>query len=147
MFNALLATPNDAALTLLRIVAGVVMFPHGAQKALGWFGGYGYKGTMGYLTGNVGLPKPIGMLVIAAEFLGSMGLVFGLFGRVAALGVLAVMIGAVVTSHRKVGFFMNWNGTQGRGEGYEYHLLMMAMTIVILWQGSGACSLDRLIAG
>lgn len=147
MFNALFATSNDPGLTLLRIAAGVVMFPHGAQKVFGWFGGHGYKGTMGYLTGVVGLPGVMANLVIAAEFLGSLGLIFGLLGRVAALGVLAVMIGAVVTTHRKVGFFMNWNGAHDRGEGYEYHLLMMAITIVIIFLGSGAFSLDRLIVG
>ena len=147
MLTALLTTGNVWTLTLLRVALGVVIFPHGAQKALGWFGGYGIKPTMGFLTQNVGLPSPIAGLVIAAEFLGSLGLIFGAFGRVAAFGVLAVMIGAVVTSHLKVGFFMNWGNTPDRGEGYEYHILAIAMAVTVIVSGSGALSLDRLLIG
>lgn len=147
MLTALLTTGNAWTLTLLRIALGVVIFPHGAQKALGWFGGYGIKPTMGFLTQNAGLPSPIAALVIASEFLGSLGLIFGLLGRVAAFGVLAVMIGAAVTSHLKVGFFMNWTNTPDRGEGYEFHILASAMAIALIVGGSGALSLDRLLLG
>jgi putative oxidoreductase len=145
MLNALIATPNDLVLTVIRIVLGVVILPHGLQKVFGWFGGYGIKGTMGWLTGTVGLPSFVAALVLIAESLGSAGLILGLFGRLGALGVLCVMIGAVVTSHAKVGFFMNWNSEAGRGEGFEYHLMAIAMAAIILWQGSGALSIDRLL--
>jgi putative oxidoreductase len=145
MLNALIATPNDLVLTVIRIVLGVVILPHGLQKVFGWFGGYGIKGTMGWLTGTVGLPSFVAALVLISESLGAAGLILGLFGRLGAFGVLCVMLGAVVTAHLKVGFFMNWNSEAGRGEGYEYHLMAIAMAAIILWQGSGALSLDRLL--
>ena len=121
------------------------MFAHGAQKALGWFGGYGFDGTMGFLTGTVGLPQAIALLVIAAEFLGALGLVFGAFSRLSAFGILAVMVGAIVTSHASNGFFMNWGG-QAAGEGFEFHLLVIALAIPTLLFGAGAFSIDALLA-
>ena len=139
------STADDAGLTLVRIVLGVVMFPHGAQKMLGWFGGYGWEGTMGFFTGQLGVPALFGALAILAEFLGSLGLVTGLLGRVAAFGILSNMVVAVMMVHARVGFFMNWAGTQ-QGEGFEYHLLAMAMALLIVWKGSGAYSADRMIA-
>lgn len=144
MLAALTSTSNDLTLTLIRIALGIVIFPHGAQKLLGWFGGHGYKGTMGYFTGVVKLPALVAFLVIFAEFFGSLALITGLLGRLGALGIIAVMVGAVSKVHAGVGFFMNWNQEQGRGEGFEYHLLAIAMGVVVLVQGSGAWSLDRL---
>jgi len=145
VLHALTATHAGVSSTVLRVVLGAVMFPHGAQKLLGWFGGYGFSGTMGFLTGNVGLPTPLAALVIVAEFFGSIALVLGLFSRAAAVGIISVMIGAVVTTHLPNGFFMNWTGQQA-GEGFEYHLLAIGMALAILIQGSGRYSLDRLLA-
>lgn len=143
--RTLTATQAGVSGTVLRVVLGAVMFPHGAQKLLGWFGGYGLEGTMGFLTGNVGLPTALAALVIIAEFFGSIALVLGLFSRAAAVGIIAVMIGAVVTTHMPNGFFMNWTGQQA-GEGFEYHLLAIGMGVAILIQGGGRYSLDRILA-
>jgi putative oxidoreductase len=119
------------------------MFPHGAQKALGWFGGYGYKGTMGYFT-SLGFPSPLGVLAISTEFLGSIGLAVGLFTRVAAFGIACVMVGAVLTTHTQHGFFMNWYGNQ-KGEGFEFHLLVLGIALALILGGGGLWSMDALL--
>ena len=138
-------TANDIALTTLRLVLGVVFFAHGAQKMLGWFGGYGFNGTMGYLTHAAHLPTPAAFLVIATEFFGGLGLIVGLLTRIAALGIGVEMIGAVLMVHLQNGFFMNWAGNQ-KGEGYEYHLLAIAIAGVLLSRGAGAFSADRVLS-
>jgi putative oxidoreductase len=143
--GALLGTRNDFAPLVMRLVLAVVIFPHGAQKVLGWFGGYGWDGTMGYLTGTIGLPTALAALVILIEFLAPVALLLGLCTRFAALGVLAVMVGAVQTVHRANGFFMNWTGKQG-GEGYEYHLLAIGIALALILLGGGALSVDRKLA-
>lgn len=145
MLKKLFTTNDDTAVALVRIALGVVMFPHGAQKALGWFGGYGWSGTMGAFTGQMGIPALFAALVILAEFLGSIGLITGLLSRVAALGIFATMAGAAIMVHSKVGFFMNWSGAQA-GEGFEFHILAAAMALLIVIRGSGAYSADRLVA-
>ncbi|HEX7051750.1 MAG TPA: DoxX family protein [Longimicrobiales bacterium] len=143
---AVLRTGNDPVQTLIRLTLGVAMLPHGAQKLLGWFGGYGFSATMDALTGMVGLPWIIAFLVIVIEFFGGLGLVVGLFGRVAALGVASVMVGAIfVGGHLGNGFFMNWTGTQA-GEGFEYHLLAIVLALAVMVRGSGAASVDRVLA-
>ncbi len=131
---------------VLRLVLAVVIFPHGAQKLLGWFGGPGFGGTMSYLTETSGVPAFIAFLVIVIEFFGAIGLAIGLLGRVAAAGVAAVMIGAALTSHLQFGFFMNWAGNQA-GEGFEFHLLAMGIALAVMIKGSGALSIDGIIAG
>ena len=137
---------DDSWISLVqRLTLALVIFPHGAQKLFGWFGGHGFEGTMGYLTGAAGLPAPIALLVILAESLGALALAFGLFTRLTAAGVAAVMVGAIATVHAKVGFFMNWTGQQA-GEGYEYHLLALALAIPLVVAGGGKLALDRLIA-
>ena len=141
----LLGTRAGFGMTAARLLLAVVMFPHGAQKALGWFGGYGWSGTMGFLTGQVGLPAALAALVIGIEFLAPLFLVAGLATRAAALGIAAVMVGAVVTVHLPFGFFMNWSGAQG-GEGFEYHLLALGLAVALLLEGAGRASLDRLLA-
>src|ERR1700741_3665022 len=112
LVRRVLATEGDWGATVARVALGGVMLPHGAQKLLGWFGGYGFQATMGFLTTQVGLPYPIAVLVILIESFGGLFLVLGLGGRVMAAGVAAVMVGAVVTTHLANGFFMNWAGTQ-----------------------------------
>jgi putative oxidoreductase len=137
----LMATSNDVALTTLRVVLGVVFFAHGAQKMLGWFGGYGFHGTMGFFE-HMGMPAPVAFLVICTEFFGGLGLIVGLLTRIAALGIGVEMIGAIFMVHLPNGFFMNWFGTQ-KGEGFEYHLLTIAIAAALLLRGAGAFSLDR----
>ncbi|HLX61927.1 MAG TPA: DoxX family protein [Planctomycetota bacterium] len=139
------ATDNDWALTLARLTLGAVFFAHGAQKMLGWFGGYGFNGTMGFFTQQMGIPAVFAFLAIAAEFFGGLGLIVGLLGRIAAFGILSNMAVAIVTVHAQFGFFANWMGNQ-KGEGIEYHLLAIALALVIIIKGSGAASLDWLLA-
>jgi putative oxidoreductase len=140
------ATANSPAIMILRVVLGIVFFAHGAQKMLGWFGGYGFTGTMNAFTQGMHIPAPFAFLAIAAEFFGGLGLIFGLFTRVAAFGIAANMLVAIVMVHRQFGFFANWAGTQ-KGEGYEFHLLALAMCVFLMIKGAGAISLDRIVAG
>lgn len=142
-----LTRTNDSAAPLLaRLALGLVMFPHGAQKALGWFGGYGYSGTMGFFTGTLHIPALFAFLAIAAEFAGSLALIAGVFSRVAAFGIASVMAVAILTVHAGNGFFMNWNGNQ-KGEGFEYHLLALGLALIVMIYGAGKASVDALIAG
>jgi putative oxidoreductase len=145
MFRRLMATDNDIATTILRMVLGVIFFAHGAQKMLGWFGGYGFTGTMGFFTGLLHIPAPFAFVAIAAEFFGSLGLIFGLFTRVASFGIFCNMIVAVAMVHHQFGLFMNWAGTQ-KGEGYEFHLLVLAITVFLMIRGAGAASVDRVLS-
>jgi putative oxidoreductase len=140
-----LATDGTWSQAVARLALGAVMLPHGAQKLLGWFGGHGFEGTMGYLTGMVHLPWLVALLVIVIESFGALALVLGFLGRVAAAGVAAVMVGAVATGHLANGFFMNWSGAQA-GEGFEYHILAIALAVVVMLRGSGAASVDRALA-
>ena len=142
MFRKLISTSNDFTLTLVRLVLGVVFFAHGAQKMLGWFGGYGFQGTMGFFTQTLHIPAPLAFLAICAEFFGGLGLIVGLLGRVAAFGIVVNMLVAVFTVHIHNGFFANWFGQQ-KGEGIEYHLLAIALGLVVMIKGSGALSIDR----
>jgi putative oxidoreductase len=145
MFRKLIATDHDIATTILRLVLGVIFFAHGAQKMLGWFGGYGFTGTMGFFTGMLHIPAVFAFLAIAAEFFGGLGLIFGLFTRVAAFGIFCNMLVAVAMVHRQFGFFMNWAGTQ-KGEGFEFHLLALGITVFLMIHGAGAASVDRLLS-
>ena len=142
MFRKLISTSNDFTLTLVRLVLGVVFFAHGAQKMLGWFGGYGFHGTMGFFTQMLHVRAPLAFLAICAEFFGGLGLIVGLLGRAAAFGILVNMLVAVFTVHIHNGFFANWSGQQ-KGEGIEYHLLAIALGLVVMIKGSGALSIDR----
>ena len=144
MFAWLFQTNGSAAGLILRLTLAVVMFPHGAQKALGWFGGEGLTPTLQFFT-SAGIPPVLAWLVIAAEFLGPLGLAIGLLTRLAALGIAGVMIGAIKMVHWKNGFFMNWSGTQ-QGEGFEYHLLALGIALALVIMGGGAASVDRSLA-
>lgn len=147
MLTTLLSTHGDWAGLILRLVLALVIFPHGAQKVLGWFGGYGYAGTMQYFTKQIGLPAPIATLGILTEFAGPIALVAGFGTRLAALLIAAVMIGAIVKVHRGIGFFMNWFGQNKPGEeGFEYHLLVLAICAALLVTGAGAFSVDGVLA-
>ncbi len=145
MLRRLMQTDGGVAALVLRLALGVMIFPHGAQKVLGWFGGRGPEGTLGYMHGKLGIPVALAVLAMAAELLGGIGLVVGLLGRVAAFGVGCVMVVAMllVTAHN--GFFMNWTGAKP-SEGIEFHILALAMAIAVMILGSGAASLDAAIA-
>ncbi len=145
MVRKLIATNNDVATTILRLALGVIFFAHGAQKMLGWFGGYGFTGTMGFFTGVLHIPPVFAFLAIAAEFFGGLGLIFGLLTRVAAFGVFCNMIVAVAMVHSRFGFWMNWTGAQ-KGEGYEYHVLLLAASAFLMIRGAGAASIDSLLS-
>jgi len=146
MFRKIVSTPNDLTLTIVRLVLGVTFFAHGAQKMLGWFGGYGFQGTMGFFTQQMGIPAPLAFLAICAEFFGGLGLIVGLLSRIAAFGIIVNMLVAIATVHHVNGFFMNWSGQQ-KGEGFEYHLLAIALGLVVLIKGAGALSIDQVLAG
>ena len=140
----LVATHGDVVPLVLRLTLAVVMFAHGAQKALGWFGGDGLRRTLDSLRKS-GVPSPVAVLAIMAEFLGPLGLAVGLLTRVAALGIAAVMLGAILTVHGRHGFFMNWYGNQP-GEGFEYHVLAIGLAVALVLNGAGVWSLDAVIA-
>ena len=144
MFHRIAYTTNDYAITVLRLVMGLVFSAHGAQKMLGWFGGYGFGGTMGFFTHQMGIPAPLAFLAICAEFFGGLGLLLGFLSRIAAFGIMCNMLVAVALVHAANGFFMNWAGNQ-KGEGFEYHLLAIASALVIILKGSGALSVDRFL--
>ncbi|MGA6827495.1 DoxX family protein [Nitrospira sp. NS4] len=130
---------------ILRLTAGLVMFPHGAQKLLGWFGGFGFNGTMGYFTETLHLPWLVAFLVIVGESFGSVALMLGLLTRFTAASYIVIMLGAITMAHLPYGFFMNWFGKQ-QGEGFEFHLLVIGIAAALLVTGAGRWSADRLIA-
>lgn len=141
----ILKTQDVLSSTLIRLFLGLVMFPHGAQKLLGWFGGYGFTGTTHFFTHTMGIPYVFAVLAILAESVGSVGLILGLFTRICAFGVGVTIVVAALMVHSKIGFFMNWFGTQA-GEGYEYHLLVSGMALTLMLTGGGRWSLDSMIS-
>ncbi|MGZ3838601.1 MAG: DoxX family protein [Flavisolibacter sp.] len=137
-------TNSNWSPTILRIILGLTLLGHGTQKLLGWFGGYGFDGTMGFFTRTVGLPWIIGLLVIIIEFFGSISLILGLATRPWSLSMVILFIGIIYTSHLQNGFFMNWFGDK-KGEGYEFFLLAIAISISLVFTGGGKYSLDHLL--
>jgi putative oxidoreductase len=140
----LFQTRDDAVLVVFRVVLGVVMFAHGAQKVFGWFGGAGLDGAFAFF-GGLGIPPFLGVLAIAVEILGGPALILGLLSRVVALGVIVNMLVAIFVVHGRFGLFMNWGNNQG-GEGIEFHLIAISLALAILYYGSGPASVDRLVA-
>src|ERR1700675_3871115 len=145
MLGRLLVTDDSKATAILRLVLGIFFFAHGAQKLLGWYGGPGFSGSMSLFTGYLHIPAPFAFLAIAAEFFGGLGLILGFLTRIAALGIFSNMIVAVAIVHHQFGLFMNWTGAQ-KGEGYEYHLLVLAITPFLMIRGAGAASIDRVLS-
>jgi len=143
MLNRMLSTDKDPAGLIMRLALGLVMFPHGAQKVLGWFGGHGASATIQFFT-KMGMPLPLTVLVMAAELAGSLLLIVGFLTRLAALGIACIMLSAILLVHGQMGFFMNWSGSQ-KGEGFEYHLLALGLSIALMIKGGGALSVDRAI--
>lgn len=143
MKTQLLKTTKNWGATALRIALGIVLFSHGAQSMLGWFGGFGLKATLEFLSQNMGLPVFIGFVVICIQFFGSLMLITGTLTRIAALGVFGIFVG-MATYHFDYGFHMNWSGAKA-GEGFEYHVLILAMCLTLLISGGGALSVDNKI--
>ncbi len=143
LIDKLTVTDNDLSGLVIRLTLGMVMFPHGAQKLFGWFGGYGFQGTMGYFTQS-GMPWIVAFLVVMAESLGALALILGFFGRFMSFGIGLVMLGAIFMVHLQFGFFMNWFG-KAAGEGYEYHILAAGLALATMIKGSGMFSVDRVI--
>jgi putative oxidoreductase len=147
MNNIIKTNANNLAALFARLAIAVTIFPHGAQKLLGWFGGGGFEGTMGYMTQGVGLPWIIGFLVIVIEFFGPLLLVAGLLTRVAAFAVAVNFIGVLFSSIARNGFFMNWSMQGGKGEGIEYFILLFGLILVSLVAGGGKASVDAVLSG
>ena len=143
-FQRLIATEARTGPAVARLALGLVMLPHALQKAFGWFGGSGFAGTLEGFTTKLGIPAPLAALAIAAEIFGAFALVAGVLTRVAAAAIIAVMLGAIAIVHLPHGFFMNWAG-QKAGEGFEYHLLAIALGVVCLLAGGGRLSIDRVL--
>ena len=145
MVKRFLSTDDSIDALILRVFLGLVMFPHGAQKLLGWYGGFGFDGTMGHFTQAMGIPWILALLVIIGESFGAVALIIGFCTRFAAFGIFCIMCGGIWLVHWPHGFFMNWFGKQ-TGEGFEYHLLMIAMALALMLRGGGACSIDRALS-
>ncbi len=140
----LMKTNDSYGPLIARVALGVTMFPHGAQKLLGWYGGYGFTGTMDFFTSQ-GMPYVIALLPIIAEFFGALGLITGLLTRVAAFGVGFTMLVAALTVHAQHGFFMNWFGNQ-KGEGIEYFILAIGLSVSLMITGAGNLSADKALS-
>lgn len=145
----LLKTNEQLSATIIRVFLGLIIFPHGAQKALGWFGGYGFTGTMDFFTGTMHLHWLIGFMVIAIEFVGSVSLIAGFATRFWALAMAVLFVNIILTSHLSTGFFMDWFGQNPEpgNEGFEFHLLIIGMSIALAFSGAGRYSADKAIAG
>ncbi|MDX2136049.1 MAG: DoxX family protein [Saprospiraceae bacterium] len=144
MKNKIFKTNNDWTGLVTRLTIGLILLPHGAQKMLGMFGGYGFSGTMGFFTDTMHLPWIIGFLVIIIEFVGALSLITGFASRIWSALTIGLFIGIIFTSHLDNGFFMNWFGNQ-KGEGYEFHLLIIGLSLATLVNGSGKYSIDEKI--
>jgi putative oxidoreductase len=146
MYRGIFSTSGSISALFLRLGLGIVFFVHGSQKALGWFGGKGFTSTMQSFQQNMHFPAILAFLVIFTEFAGSIALIIGFLTRVSAFGIFVLMLGAIFLVHAPNGFFMNWSGIQ-KGEGIEYHLLVIAMALALVISGGGRFSLDRLLSG
>lgn len=146
LINKIISTdPKNYAALVGRLALGIVLLPHGAQKLLGLFGGYGFNGTMGFFTETLGIPGVIAFCIIILESFGALGLILGIATRFTAFWTIVQFIGAILIVHLPFGFFMNWFGNQ-QGEGFEFHILLIGLAGVLLFTGSGAFSVDSLIS-
>ncbi len=142
--KAFFHTDDSTTHLILRVILGGVFFFHGGQKLLGWFGGHGFDATMGFFTEKMGIPALIAFLVIIGESFGALGLITGFLTRLSAAGVACIMLGAIALVHWNNGVFMNWSGQQA-GEGFEYHLLALAIAIPLIFYGGGKFSVDQIV--
>ena len=139
MIEKLLHTDPDYAWTFLRIIAGLIIFPYGMQKLFPWFGGWGIKKTLKQLTLK-NIPTFIAWLIIIGQSFGSIALVAGFLGRIAAGGLFIIFTGALIV-HLPDGWAMNWFGEK-KGEGIEYHVMLLSLLLIVIVRGSGAMSID-----
>jgi putative oxidoreductase len=146
MIKKLLGTDGNLSGTILRVLLGGVMLPHGLQKVLGMFGGAGLKPTLDMFQTAFHIPIYLAVAAVLAESLGALALIAGFCTRIAALAIAVDMGVAVYLVHWKNGFFMNWMGTQ-KGEGFEYHILAIAVALALVIRGAGRWSVDRAVAG
>ena len=137
-------TDDSTTHLIIRVMLGLVIFYHGAGKLMGWFGGHGFEGTMGFFTEKMGIPALIAFLVIIGESFGALGLITGFLTRLSAAGVAMIMLGAIAMVHWNIGFPMNWAGQQA-GEGFEYHLLALGLAIPLIIYGGGKFSVDQIV--
>ena len=140
MLNKFFQTEDDLSVLIARLFLGVVILPHGLQKLLGMYGGFGFSATVDFFV-NSGIPAAVAFLIIIGESFGAVGLILGFLSRLAALGIALIMLGATFLVHLPNGFFMNWTGNQP-GEGFEYHLLAIGLALVVLIKGGGKWSVD-----
>lgn len=145
LVQTFLTTHPNIGFSIARLTLGLVIFPHGAQKLLGLFGGQGYTATIDFFTTQMGLPSIIAFSIIMIEFFGSISLILGFFSRFWAVSLAGMFIGIIYTTQLEHGFFMNWFGNQA-GEGYEYSLLIIGLALSIMINGSGKWSIDKLIS-
>ena len=143
MIEGLVRTSTGWVPAIARLVLGIIFFAHGAEKMLGWFGGAGFNATLQTLTKQLRIPAPIAVLVMSAELFGGLGLIVGLLSRIAAAGIVLTMLGAIAIVNRHYGLFMDWYGNR-KGHGFEYHLLAIALAVVVIVKGAGAFSIDYL---
>ncbi|HCL04530.1 MAG TPA: hypothetical protein DHW64_00490 [Chitinophagaceae bacterium] len=143
-FLFLFDSPEQFTGLVIRLTLALVILPHGCQLLFGWFGGFGFSTTMKFFTETERLPWLIGFMVIMLQSVGALFILLGFGSRILAFGTMIMFIGMIFTSHLKFGFFMNWFGTQ-KGEGYEYHLLVIGLCIALVFSGSGRFSVDRLL--
>jgi putative oxidoreductase len=143
--RALFQTSESVSPLILRVFLGIVMFPHGAQKVLGWFGGAGFATTLASFSDKMHIPAVFAIMAILTEFFGPIALILGFLTRLAALAIAFDLLVAALLVHVHSGFFMNWLGKQ-KGEGIEYDLLLWAIALALIIQGAGRFSIDRLIA-
>ena len=144
MYRLLYKTSNSPAQLIIRLALAVVIFPHGAQKVFGWFGGPGFSKTLQIFSG-MGFPTWSTVLLMITETLGSLFLAFGILTRLCALAIGTSITICMFMHHVQNGFFMNWFGNQ-KGEGFEYHLLVFGIVFALIIKGGGKFSLDRLLA-
>jgi putative oxidoreductase len=142
MIETLLHTDADYVCTFVRIIAGIIIFPYGMQKLFGWFGGPGLKASLLQLIARK-IPTPIAWLIVIGQSVGSVALIAGVFGRLAAGGLFIIFTGALVV-HSPDGWAMNWFRAKN-GEGIEYFVMLLALLLIIIVRGSGAMSFDRLL--
>jgi putative oxidoreductase len=140
MIQQLVETNTSYICLFLRIITGIIIFPYGMQKLFGWFDGPGISGTHEQMRSK-NIPWFIGWLIIIAQSFGSVALILGLFGRIAAGGNFIIFTGALVV-HSPDGWFLNWFGKK-KGEGIEYLMMLLSILLVITINGSGAFSVDQ----
>ena len=143
--DCLLGTYPSWSRLVVRLALGIVFFAHGSQKVFGWFGGHGLKATIQMFQQYLKVPPAATVLVAFIECFGGLAMLVGFLARPAALGLVVVMLVAIAKVHGRNGFFLNMMMTPGKGHGYEFNLVLIAMALSILIGGAGVLSIDGLI--